>query len=169
MLPMGDPQQPTTPVHPPLPVTLQCSLHICRTATAQPISTSLWLIPSPLNDTTVRANVPWPRSSRRMSPILRLLMAKLPSHTPRDPLPCPGGRSDGRLWKDDWQTPLLYPSGNRRKPRCFSPGETKKCLLNGNYSSGKCTDKAYPNAWGPGLQPKGNQGLSLYRTPRSRT
>lgn len=79
-------------------------------------------------------------------------MAKLPSHTPLDPLPCLGARSDERLWRDDWQTPLLYPSGNHRKPLCFAPGEKKKSLLNGNYSFCKCTDKTHlvrdkGNAW----------------------
>jgi len=77
-----------------------------------------------------------------MLPILRLFVAKLPSHTPLDPLPCPGGHSDEHLWKGGWQTPLLYPSGNRRKPLCFAPGEKKESRLNGDYSFGKRTEEA---------------------------
>lgn len=70
-------------------------------------------------------------------------MAKLPDHTPLDPLPCPGGHSDERLWRGDWQTPLLYPSGNHRKPRCSAPGENKQSLLNGDYSFGKCMEEEH--------------------------
>lgn len=87
-----------------------------------------------------------------MLPILMLFMAKLPSHTPPDPLPCPGGHSDERLWRGDWQTPLLYPSGNHRKPLCFAPGEKKKTLFSADYSLGKYTEETHlvrdkGNAW----------------------
>lgn len=89
-------------------------------------------------------------------------MAKLPSHTPLGLQPCHGDHSGERLWRGDWQIPLLYPFGNHRKPRCFAPGEKKNKLLNGNYSFGKCTEQAHlikmekPGIRSPGPKLKGN-------------
>lgn len=94
-------------------------------------------------------------------------MVKLPGHTPLDLLPCPAGRSDEHLWRDDWQTPLLYPSGNHRKPLCSAPGEKEKSLLNDDYSFSKCMDehileaKETPRIRSPAQQPKGNQESAL--------
>lgn len=75
----------------------------------------------PLSEATKRATVRWPCPEA-------VLMAKLPSHTPQDLLPCHGDHSGEHLWRGDWQIPLLCPSGNHKKPLCFGPGEKKNKL-----------------------------------------